>query len=73
MKQDNVYKLALIPLGNIKRLKIMSQQNAEAKCKLLSDSVPEGCAFISAKSSKPKMPLQKRKEEAKQTLYLNRV
>ncbi len=55
----------------------MSQENAEAKqvqtCRLLPDSIPKGCAVISAESSKPKVPLQKRKEEAKETLYLNRV
>ncbi|MGO8806823.1 MAG: hypothetical protein ACLQO7_09530 [Candidatus Bathyarchaeia archaeon] len=54
----------------------MSQDNAEAqtqKCKLLSDSVPDGCAVITAEGSKLDVPLQKRKEDAKKTLYLNRV
>ena len=76
MNHDNVYKFALIPLGNIKRLKLMSQDNTEAqtqKCKLLPDSVPDGCAVIAAEGSKLDVPLQKRKEDAKKTLYLNRV
>ena len=50
----------------------MSQDNAEAqtqKCKLLSDSVPDGCAVITAEGSKLDVPLQKRKEDAKKTLY----
>jgi hypothetical protein len=55
----------------------MTQENAKAqqaqKCKLLADSVTTGCAVITAQSSKQKMPLQKRKEEAKKTLYLNRI
>jgi len=53
----------------------MSKEKAEAtqKCKLLPDSVLDGCAVISAESSKIKVPLQKRKEDAKQILYLNRV
>jgi hypothetical protein len=54
----------------------MTQENAEAqatqKCKLLADSVPTGCAVITAQS-KQKVPMQKRKEEAKKTLYLNMV
>lgn len=55
----------------------MSQEKAEAKqtqkCRLLPDSVPDGCAVITAESSKQKVPLQKKKEEAKQALYLYRV
>jgi hypothetical protein len=53
----------------------MSKENIEAtqKCKLLSDGVLDGCAVILAESSKLKVPLQTRKEEAEQTLYLNRV
>ena len=51
----------------------MSQDNAEAqtqKCKLLSESIPDGCAVITAEGSKLEVPLQKRKEDAKKTLYL---
>ncbi|MGA2681399.1 MAG: hypothetical protein ABSF44_06315 [Candidatus Bathyarchaeia archaeon] len=54
----------------------MTKESAEAqstqKCKLLADSVPTGCAVITAQS-KQNVPLQKRKEEAKKTLYLNRI
>ena len=62
-------------MGNIKRSKNMSKENAEArhpKCTLTTKSAPERCAVISAASS-PKVPLQKRKEQANETLYLNRV
>lgn len=72
MRQVNVYKLALIPMGNIKRSKNMSKENAHPKCTLTTKSAPERCAVISAAIS-PKVPLQKRKEQAKETLYLNRV
>jgi hypothetical protein len=55
----------------------VSHENSEAKhpqgYKLLSDSVPERCAVIAAESSDSKEALQKRKEEAKQTLYLQRI
>jgi len=55
----------------------MTQENAKAqpaqKCKLLIDSVTTGCAVITAQSSKQKVPLRKGKEEAKKTLYLNRI
>ena len=54
----------------------MSQENAKArhqKTKLLRDSELKGFAVISTESSKPKVPLQKRKEQAKETLYLKRI
>jgi len=58
-------------------VKNMSQKNAEAMrpkaCKPLSENCPEVCMVAVEKSSRLEVPLQKRKEEAKQTLYLNRV
>jgi hypothetical protein len=54
----------------------MSQENRQAqirKCEPLSESIPDGCAVIAAESSGLKVPLQKRKEDAKKPLYLNRV
>jgi hypothetical protein len=54
----------------------MSQESREAqtrKCELLSTSIPDGCAVVTAESSKQSVPLQKRKEEAKKPLYLNRI
>lgn len=63
-------------MGNIKRFKNMSQENATARhqeCNLLPDGAPDGCAVISAESSLQKVSLQKRKEDAKKMLYINRV
>jgi hypothetical protein len=54
----------------------MSQENPDAshqKCKLLTDSIPEGCAVISTESSKSQVPPQKRKEETKETFYIDRI
>jgi hypothetical protein len=55
----------------------VSQENSEAKrpqsCKLLPDSATERYAVIAAESSDSKEALQKRKEEAKQVLYLDRI
>jgi len=54
----------------------MSHKNAETrhqKCKLEPESALKACAVIAAESSQPKVSLQKRKEEAKETLYLNRI
>jgi len=55
----------------------MSHENGKAghrqKCKLSAESIPHGCTIVVGKSSNSKVSLQKRKEEAKQTLYLNRV
>jgi len=53
----------------------MSQENEKAKrlqnCKVTTDSIPE-CAVLVAEDSL-KVPSRKRKEEAEQTLYLNRI
>jgi hypothetical protein len=76
LRQDNIYKLALIPNGGIKEVNIMSQENPDAshqKCKLLPDGHPEGYAVISTGSNKVQVPLQKRKEQAQQPIYLNRI
>ena len=58
-------------------VKIMSQKNAQAKrqqkCKLQAASEPEENMIYAAENSSIKVLAQKRKEEAKQTLYLNRV
>jgi len=55
----------------------MTQENIEAqpaqKRGPLTDSVTAGCAVITAQSRKQRMPLRKRKKEAKKTLYLNRI
>jgi hypothetical protein len=55
----------------------MSQEKEEARhpkgTKLLSESIPQGCAVITAESGNLKVPLKKRKEQAKQTLYLDRI
>ena len=55
----------------------MSHEKEEARypkgSKLLSESIPQGCTVITAESSNLKVPLKKRKEEAKQTLYLDRI
>ncbi|HKM59972.1 MAG TPA: hypothetical protein VJY36_03785 [Candidatus Bathyarchaeia archaeon] len=55
----------------------MTQENTEAqhaqKREPLTDSVTAGCSAITAQSRKQKMPLRKRKKEAKKTLYLNRI
>ena len=54
----------------------MSHKNAETrhqKCKLQADTAPEACAVIAAESSTTMVSLQKRKEEARETLYLNRI
>jgi len=55
----------------------MSQEKEETRhpqeSKLLSESISQGCAVITAESSHLKVPLKKRKKEAKQTLYLNRI
>jgi len=55
----------------------MSREKEEARhpkgTKLLSESIPHGCAVIAAESSNLKVPLKKRKEEAKRTLYLDRI
>jgi len=55
----------------------MSQKNAQPKhqqkCKPQAASNPEENMIHAVESSSVKMLFQKRKEEAKQTLYLNRV
>jgi hypothetical protein len=54
----------------------MSQGNEQARhirtCKTL-ESVSDNRPVIEAADKSLKVPLQKRKEEAKQVLYLNRV
>jgi hypothetical protein len=53
----------------------MSQENKKARhlqnCKIAPDSIPE-CSVLVAYGSL-NVPSRKRKEEAKQTLYLNRI
>jgi hypothetical protein len=58
-------------------VKNMSQKNAQSKqqqkCKLQTASNPEENVIYAAESSSVKVLAQKRKDEAEQTLYLNRV
>jgi hypothetical protein len=54
----------------------MSQKNEDAKytnCQLSSESIPNGCAVIAAKSNSVNVPSNKRKEDANQLTYLKRV
>jgi len=54
----------------------MSQKNEDARCtncQLSSESIPNGCAVIAAKSSSLNVPSKKRKEDADQLIYLTRV
>ncbi len=70
-KGDNVYKLTLILQKLFKRFKNMAQKKQArhlTNCKLVSAT-----ALISADASTSSVPLSKRKEDAKQILYLNRV
>ena len=58
-------------------VKNMSQKNAQPKhqqkCKPQTASNPEENMIYAAESSSVKVLSKKRKEEAQQTLYLNRV
>jgi hypothetical protein len=53
----------------------MSQENRKARhlqnCTIVAGSIPE-CAILEADGSL-NVPSRKRKEEAEQTLYLNRI
>ena len=55
----------------------MSQKNEDARrtsdCQLSSESIPNGCAVIAAKSNSANVPSNKRKEDANQLTYLKRV
>ena len=55
----------------------MSKEKEETRhpqeSKLLTESISQGFAVITAERSPLKVPLKKRKEEAKQTLYLDRI
>jgi hypothetical protein len=59
------------------RGQIMSKEKEETRhpqeSKLLTESISQGFAVITAERSPLKVPLKKRKEEAKQTLYLDRI
>jgi hypothetical protein len=58
-------------LGSLKRLKNMSQKNNvrhRSNCQVAIETT----ATLTA-GSKPNVPSPKRKEQAKQTLYLNRI
>ena len=77
LKHDNVYKLALMMLWTRYEVKNMSQKNSQPKhqqkCSLQTAGNAEENMIYAAESSSVKVLSQKRKEEAKQTLYLNRV
>lgn len=55
----------------------MSQRNEKVRrlsnCQIAPESIPEECAVIVAESSSSNVPSQKRKEEAMQLIYLNRI
>ena len=55
----------------------MSQENAgkarHQKSKLLTDTAAKEYAVISTESHTSKVPFQKRKAEAKEILYFNRI
>jgi hypothetical protein len=69
-KQDNVYKCNLIPQLPFKRSKNMQQKNEARHCSNYQVAIETS---VTVEENKPEVPSQKRKEDAKQILYLNRV
>ncbi len=68
---DNVYKPTLIFSWLFTRLKKMSQKNEvrhRSHCQITAKTT-----VTTAGDNVPNVPSQKRKEEAKKTLYLNRI
>ncbi len=69
--RDKIYKLTMILTGLFKRLKNMAQKKQAghlSNCQITAEN-----AVISTYDSIIKVPKQKRKEDAKKTLYINRI
>ena len=55
----------------------MSQRNEKVRhlsnCRITPEGIPKECVVIAAESRSSNVPSQKRKEEANQLFYLNRI
>ncbi len=69
-KWDNVYKVTLILDWTLQEVENMSQKNKAGQC---SNCQTAAEPIVMAAEVSASVSTQKRKEEAKQILYLNRV